>query len=462
MSWIKKVLKIINGSGVAAHGGTSIQPRSPFPETQQIPHLYFGRYSDNNKTPEQINHWRSAEKLYAEKKYAEYFYHFFKYLQDPELENVKVVNDGNDFSFTYYQGSTALRGTKKNNSICVSTEIARLPELKNAVLRKLLEVNYNYYYIKTGLNEKNIPVLIMEGDAYNMHPQTFYNALRELGTKGDKLDDELLNEFEDLVYYDHDMVRFPETRELNAKYEFFRKWINDTLSEIDALPKTNFEGTIAYLLLNLIYKIDFFLVPQGDLLAEIDRINGIYWNGKSEESLAQKNTDMLDGIRHLLDLKKEIFADNIFQSVSTFAITAPMETEKYLEHIHTSLRDARWYVANNYPQLARTLVEYGQLYCHFSFSLPKVQRDLIKVLMMVQNQDFINALGLPYQFADLYGKLQEKQIKHAVKFVLQFHQPNYEKFNMNPDNLNFDNMEQFGISLSEQIVLLNPITRIAS
>ena len=57
------------------------------------PLIFFGRYSDNNKSIEKVEKWNEAEALFKEKQYFESIAAFFDYLRDDLAQNVKHGND---------------------------------------------------------------------------------------------------------------------------------------------------------------------------------------------------------------------------------------------------------------------------------------------------------------------------------------------------------------------------------
>src|SRR5215217_6959266 len=57
------------------------------------PLIFFGRYSDNNKSVEKVEKWNEAEALFKEKQYHNSIAAFFEYLRDEEVDNVKHTTE---------------------------------------------------------------------------------------------------------------------------------------------------------------------------------------------------------------------------------------------------------------------------------------------------------------------------------------------------------------------------------
>ena len=105
--------------------------------------------------------------------------------------------------------------------------------------------------------------------------------------KADKQDDLLVQEFSSLQAVDNEHVAAIPLAEKEVKYRYFQSWIQQTLDTIASVDADKFSGGNAYLLLALIFRIDFLIAPEGKLLSDLEKINGI-WTIK--ETLNEWNT----------------------------------------------------------------------------------------------------------------------------------------------------------------------------
>ncbi len=64
------------------------------------------------------------------------------------------------------------------------------------------------------------------------------------------------------------------------------------------------------------------------MLADLEKINGIYWTKKEDIPIIERNKMMQDAFQKLLDVSREAFAVNVYWAKATFAITNPPKSEK--------------------------------------------------------------------------------------------------------------------------------------
>lgn len=131
------------------------------------------------------------------------------------------------------------------------------------------------------------------------------------------------------------------------KYEFLQKWIKETLDTINGLDADKFSGGNAYMLLALIYKIDYLIAPEGKLLNDLEKIGAIYL--KKTKTVIEKNRDMVEAFKQIQAATKEEIYKNLFRSKYTFAIVAPQQYKVVADSIHGANQNLIWYRDNNYP-----------------------------------------------------------------------------------------------------------------
>ena len=104
--------------------------------------------------------------------------------------------------------------------------------------------------------------------------------MKELATKADKQDDLLVQDFTILESTDSEHITAIPLSEKEIKYEYLQKWIKQTLDTIVSVDPEKFSGGNAYMLLALIYRIDFLIAPESKLLSDLEKIGGIYLRQK--------------------------------------------------------------------------------------------------------------------------------------------------------------------------------------
>lgn len=418
--------------------------------------IRFGRYSDNNKSLTKTAKWYEADNLFKEKKYQESIAAFFEYLSDEKEKNVQFNMAGNGFSFELVQGSKKIYGSSDGQHITAHVPVVKMGTPSAAVMRRMLELNYGLYYSRTAMNEDNVISMMFDSTVDSANPNKLYYGLKELATKADRQDDILVADFRMLEEIDtHHIERLPE-KELDIKYRYFRQWIEETLSQAAALNQDSFSGSVAYMLLNLLYRIDYLIAPEAKLLADLEKINGIYWTKKEETPIIERNKMMQDAFRKLLDVSREEFAASVYRAKATFAITNPPKSEKTKETIENSNRDSYWYIENKYPSIALILNEYGMSYNQYTFSMPHVVTDFFHLYMMVMHADYFAELGWTkklYKAAE--NQFDKGAIQQRILQLIAMHKEKFPYLQMDTARLKFDNLYQFGISFSEQVANFN-------
>ncbi len=104
----------------------------------------------------------------------------------------------------------------------------------------------------------------------------WHMALRELAINADKQDDLLLDEFKMLqaVEADH-LQEVPLCWKKKPNTNSFRR-ITNTIQEINHGPlnREQYPGAIAYLLLHLVFKLDYLTKPEGYMMEELEHRKG--------------------------------------------------------------------------------------------------------------------------------------------------------------------------------------------
>lgn len=443
MGWLDKLLgRSATGSGT---------PQDPATEA-----IHFGRYSDNNKSRYQMDRWHAAEALFKEKKYGESIAAFFDYLADKQENNVQFSTDGVRFSFELIQGSKKIYGSGDGQYITAHVPLVKMSNPGAAVMRRMLELNYGLLYSRTALDDDHVLSMLFDSTVDSANPNKLYYGLKELATKADRQDNLLLNDFKTLEAIDTRNIERLPAAELEVKYRYFRHWIGETLDQAAKLNADTFSGGIAYLLLNLLYRIDYLIAPEASLLAELEKINGLYWTPKEETPVIERNHQIQEAFRKLLELSPEAFAGSVYRARATFAITNVPKAEKVKEVIENSNRDSYLYIENKHPELALVLNEYGMSYNQYTFSMPRVVTDFYHLYMMVRHAGYFAELGWTRPLYHQGSRqLDKAAIQQQILQLISRHKEKFPNLRMDMARLRFDDLYQFGLSFSDQIAGFN-------
>ncbi|HYM94293.1 MAG TPA: hypothetical protein VET23_09160, partial [Chitinophagaceae bacterium] len=280
-------------------------------------------------------------------------------------------------------------------------------------------------------------------------------GLKELGTKADRQDDLLVQDFAALQTADTKHVTEIPTAEKEVKYEYLQKWIKQTLDFIASLDAEKFSGGIAYLLLSLAYRIDYLISPEGTMLYDIEKIAGIYFR-KDERPAIEKNRDMIGELKKMQAKTKEEVFKNLIRTRYTFSIVAPQTHKAIADAIQAANQNVAWYRDNNYPVIATQIIEYGIAYCQYSFSLPRAITEFFQLFMAINYAEYFEALGFKEK---LYNPASQKfaqgLIIERIKQIQDKWRSKYPNMNFVFENLRFSNLIDFNLAYTMEIERLN-------
>ncbi|HEX7846510.1 MAG TPA: hypothetical protein VF476_11980 [Chitinophagaceae bacterium] len=423
------------------------------PEAIQ-PDIPFGRYSDNNKPVAKVARWTDADNLFKEKKYPESFDAFFEYLRDDTIQNVVYERNGNEGRFHFFQGSKIVRGSFDKEQVKAEVTLARMPQASVPVMRRLLEMNFTLYYSRFALDNDRL-CMRFDSATNAANPSKLYYGLKELATKADKQDDLLVQDFSILETSDNEHVGQVSLQEKEVKYEYFQKWLKQTLDAVDAVDADKFSGGIAYMLLSLIYRIDYLITPEGKLLHEFEKIGSIYFK-KDERPVTEKNRDMVDELKKLQAKPKEEIFLYLFRSKYTFSIVAPQQHKQVADSIHGANQNMGWYKENKHPFIATQVAEYGIAFCQYSYSLPRVISELFHLYMRINHGDFFAAMGYSTKYYDPEeNEFRSAAIVEKINEIQQRWRGKYPHMDFKTDNLRFNSLADFDFTFTTEIQYLN-------
>ena len=417
------------------------------------PVIPFGRYSDNNKPVAKVNRWTDADNLYKEKKFTESLDAFFEYLRDDNIQNVVYERNGAEGRFELYQGSKIVRGKFDKDLLRAEVTLARMPQPSVPVMRRLLEMNFNLYYSRFALDSDRL-CMGFDTDMENASPSKLYYGLKELATKADKQDDLLVQDFANLETTDTEHIGNVTDHEKEVKHAWMVRWISQTLDTIAGVDADKFSGGIAYMLLALIYRLDYLLAPEGKLLNDLERIGGIYFK-KDERPVIEKNRDMVEEFKKLKDRPKEDIFRYLFRSKYTFSIVAPQQYKAIADSIHGANQNMIWYRDNNYPFIATQVSEYGISYCQYSYSLPRAITEFFQLFMMINYSDFFAELGFERYYDPANNKFEQDMIADRIRAIQTAWKEKFPLMDFKIQNLKYDNLAMFDFTFTNELEVLN-------
>lgn len=406
----------------------------------------FGRYSDSQKSEIKYDQWDQALKAYENESYLKNFTHILEFLKDDDLENLSYTEDHGVISFQFYQGSKLITGTADRNRLRAEAKIAITNKLELGFARTLIEQNFALQYCRFALCENDDICIIFDTYAVDASPYKVYYALKELAAKADKHDDLLLAEYESLSKVgDHHISKVPQEIK-DIKYRFIKTRINSLLTLIDSgkINIQKYPAGLSYLIIDLAYKIDYLVKPEGYTMDLVEEVHQTYFQSKSDDIHA-KNQKIIQRFKTWLERPRSEFDKEIYEVISTFGITMPSGHDKLAECIEGELPNTTWYYDNKYDDVALAIPSYLVGYLMFSYALPDPDRDFLHLLYEIIETDYFTEMGFPNKYWKK-GTLNASVIKKRIARIAEIHEEKYPRLKPDFDMLNFADLCTFSKS----------------
>lgn len=423
------------------------------------PDIRFGRYSDSYKTAAQYDAWDSALLKFDNKEYIEAYKDFFFYLTDTKEKNVKCWEEQGVLRFEIYQGSKKITGLVDQIKIRVEAKIVRANTLHLGFLNRLISQNFNLEYSRFALDDDNCISIVFDSFLLDGSPYKFYYALKELATNADKQDDLLLDEFEGLAAIETSHLEELPEKEKETKYYFIQSKVRETLDIVEngSLDASQYPGGITYLLLDLIYRLDFLIKPEGFMMEALERINRLYFSNEHKTTV-EKNAMIVRELKALVNRPKDVFFKEMYRVRTTFGITKPINIQRIRGIIKGELSHLDWYKEHRHDPFALAIPGYIVGNCLFNYAVPKAILDLFIFYFKVMESDYFKRLGFKTSYGDSNGKpLNGRQIKKGIKEIIQNNQNLYVDFQPDTNILNFDSKIDFAKSFLLMIAAMELI-----
>lgn len=412
-------------------------------ESASIPKIQFGRFSDAYKDDFKYDAWDKALDQFENQEYLESYKSFFNYLSDESAENVFIEEEGDKLNFIFYQGSKKIVGFADQSRITAEAKIAKTEDLHIGFLRKLLEENYQMRYSRYALDKDNNITAIFTSHIIDGSPYKLYYGLKELATYSDKKDDILISEFNTLKPINNGHVRHVDENEKRIKFEYKNKHIQKAFDVIDnsKLNIDHFPGAESYIYLDLIYRLDYLLKPEGNTMEIIDNIHNLYFQDKGKKP-NHKNRIIRKELKHILNITRADFDREIYDVKSTFGITQPSGLQRIQEFIESEIKNMDWYYQNEHTDYALSIPSYIVGYSLFNYSMPSPMRDLFNLYYQIMEYDFFANLGIKGKYRSEKG-ININGIKKEIKSILSNHNRDYPNMKTDLRKLDFSDLCNF-------------------
>jgi hypothetical protein len=420
------------------------------------PEVRFGRYTDSYKMPRQYEAWEASLDFFEKNDYLNSYIAFFEYLRDEKEDNVRWKVDDGTIEFELLQGSKRVWGSCDAQSFTAEAQIAHAEKLNVGFMRRLIESNYDMEFSRYALSPDNNIVVKFDTSTLDGSPYKLYHALKEVAVNADKQDDLLLDEFSSLKVLDTGSRRDITEAQKEIKYQFIIKKIQFVLNELDANrpDASRHAGMAAYMLLDLVYRIDYLTRPEGFVLEMLETINNLFFEASSKTSF-QKTIAMRAAFKKILDRPKELIFKELYETKSTFGVIKPAPHEHLISLIDGEMKSMEDDVTTKYPHLGVAVPSYIVGSCLFLHALPRPIRELLELFYRVTEADYFTDLGFtPVYYNSKMNTFDKKALAATVKKIKENNKVKYP--NLNPDVrlLRYDSLGAFA---SSYLVLLKNV-----
>jgi len=198
----------------------------------------------------------------------------------------------------------------------------------------------------------------------------------------------------------------------------------------------------AFLYLNLLFQIDYLLVPKYDVYQKSNKKIQEYFSDENA-SIEAKNEEIKRFVAKLQEMDYEEFCENSYNAKYTFSPVEKSAYEDVVNFINESLIKVRWYKNNRYPQIIPVIYKYVAFYSLYNYGLNPVLRNLFHLLIEIQNPNFFKELGYKPYYDEKEETFSKRNIVSKIEEIIKPHQTRFKSLIAFGDELNFSSMNEF-------------------
>ena len=109
----------------------------------------------------------------------------------------------------------------------------------------------------------------------------------------------------------------------------------------DRLKAEQYPSAGAYVLLALLYKLDYLVRPEGKLMDRLEQMHKAYF-GQNQKNILQRLKQFKDDLTQLQRLQEPEVKKDLYHSVFTFGFTSPANISASFELIDREMRNIQW------------------------------------------------------------------------------------------------------------------------
>jgi hypothetical protein len=377
--------------------------------------------------------------------YEYYFESMINYSNTHANDNIIFTKNQNRLNFTLFQGTARIEGYITKEKLYADVILVKKQQASVALKRYVLERNYQFTYVNY-FSDKQFIKLKLRLDNITMTPQKVFYPLRELALNADYDKEHIYTEFSPITLEDIEHLQKTDENELKVKYNFLHKWIDDINEKIRTLPSDDSIGMQSFLYLNLLFKIDYLIVPKCKIYQEMTKKLQEYFADDEDMLPEMKNAELAKYITSLEKLSFEEFSTNFYESKYTFSQIEKSSYDEFVTFVDDVIQKLRWYRNNRHPQIIPTIYMYIAFYSLYNYGLNPAARKLLHIYVAVMYADYFKALGCPYYYDTQNDKFLKNAIISEIEDTVSQYKYRYKALNAFGDELDFSSFNDFSNS----------------
>jgi len=414
--------------------------------------IKLGKYSDRNKSLEQLNWWAESIEFYDNNEYLKSAEKFFLFVKNPDLNNLNFTKKDEKIDFNFFQGSKKISGYINNEKLYASSDIATVEENISKIAESLLKINYDLKFCKFSLDKNKIVCELMLHSSHS-NPFTLYYALREIAITSDKYDDSLMIDFNNLKPINNSHITSLDKNELDTKIIFFKNITKELIETLYEYDSVKFAGARAFLMLAYIYKITYLLSPEGILLEKINYIIAVFYQNDDDIDI-EKNAKIYKHIKELSEISEEQLKNSFYFVSSTFPVVPPSEPEQVTTFLKKEIDKIHWYDDNGHKKVAIAITDYIIGYSCYHLGNEPIIDELFKIYWEIMDYKYFETLKIKHIPVEK-NKISYFVLNNRINTINWIAKKSYSDFLFNIKHLNIDSNQQFAKSFIYEFINLN-------
>ncbi len=417
----------------------------------------FGRGTNANVSPNEEDLFNQSYEAFENKKIVDAYEYFLNSLNNYKdatpNHNVTIERNEKSLNFELFQGTARVVGKITDETFYAEVTIVNKEDANVALKRYILERNYQLTYARYFTDKEHIKLKLFYNNI-TMSPQKIFFPIRELALNADFDKERIVSEFKDVELQDVAHLTKLDEDELKIKFKFFQLWIEEMEVKVSTLPSNDNTGMLAFIYLNFLFKMDYLLVPKYKIYQKTSKKIQEYFS-EENSSIEAKNEELKNYIIKLKKMDYEEFSQNFYNAKYTFNPIEKSPYEEVVNFINESLIKIRWYKNNRYQQIIPTIYRYIAFYSLYNYGLNQVQRNLLHLLIKIQNSTFFEELQYKTHYNLENNSFSKRAIISRVDDIIKERQTRFKSLEPFGDKLNFSSMNEFSNSFYTQLKHLN-------